>query len=204
MDTRLSTAVRRTATALAVFAAGPCVRRGLVRRKILRPIQRRAGRSTAALLTQQQISFFDYSTVGISSAPSALGTRGLKLQANQSSGVFGGVSVSPEWPKLYWQLQRAVRLVGEFQRAISGRRKRIHSVVHFWRGNERHPVAQWAGGTQDSIWFGGHDRWQFVERLASLLTHRSDQILGHSGWHLCGGCLCGQQQRCGSLLRRLW
>ena len=39
--------------------------------------------------------FFDYSTVGIPAAPSGAGTRGLKLQANQSSGVFGGVSVSP-------------------------------------------------------------------------------------------------------------
>jgi hypothetical protein len=41
--------------------------------------------------------FFDYSTVGIPPAPNSgpLGTRGLKLQANQSSGVFGGMSVSP-------------------------------------------------------------------------------------------------------------
>jgi len=33
--------------------------------------------------------------VGVSVAPSALGTRGMKLQANQSSGIFGGMSVSP-------------------------------------------------------------------------------------------------------------
>src|SRR5687767_6662416 len=40
--------------------------------------------------------FFDYSTAGIPPAPNSGGTtRGLKLQANQSSGVFGGVSVSP-------------------------------------------------------------------------------------------------------------
>jgi hypothetical protein len=41
--------------------------------------------------------FFDYSTVGIPSAPNSVGgtTRGLKLQANLSSGVFGGFSVSP-------------------------------------------------------------------------------------------------------------
>ena len=39
--------------------------------------------------------FFDYSTVGVPAAPSGAGTRGLKLQANQSSGVFGGVSASP-------------------------------------------------------------------------------------------------------------
>jgi hypothetical protein len=40
--------------------------------------------------------FFDYSTVGIPSAPNAGGTtRGMKLQANLSAGVFSGMSVSP-------------------------------------------------------------------------------------------------------------
>ena len=41
--------------------------------------------------------FFDYSTVGIPLAPNSAGgeTRGMKLQANLSSGVFGGVSASP-------------------------------------------------------------------------------------------------------------
>lgn len=41
--------------------------------------------------------FFDYSSVGIPSAPNSTGgtTRGMKLQANLFSGVFGGMSVSP-------------------------------------------------------------------------------------------------------------
>ncbi len=40
--------------------------------------------------------FFDYSTAGIPPAPNSAGaTRGLKLQANLFSGVFGGLSVSP-------------------------------------------------------------------------------------------------------------
>jgi hypothetical protein len=41
--------------------------------------------------------FFDYSTVGIPSAPNSTGgtTRGVKLQANLSGGVFSGMSVSP-------------------------------------------------------------------------------------------------------------
>lgn len=39
--------------------------------------------------------FFDYSTVGIPSAPSGGGTRGLKLQANLTNGIFSGLSVSP-------------------------------------------------------------------------------------------------------------
>jgi len=41
--------------------------------------------------------FFDYSTVGIPSAPNSSGgtTRGMKLQANLSAGLLGGVSASP-------------------------------------------------------------------------------------------------------------
>ena len=40
--------------------------------------------------------FFDYSTVGIPAAPgSAATTRGMKLQANLTAGVFTGMSVSP-------------------------------------------------------------------------------------------------------------
>src|SRR5688500_20002832 len=41
--------------------------------------------------------FFDYSTVGIPSAPNSLGgtTRGIKLEANVSAGVFSGISASP-------------------------------------------------------------------------------------------------------------
>lgn len=41
--------------------------------------------------------FFDYSSIGIPSAPNSTGgsTRGLKMQANLINGVFGGFSVSP-------------------------------------------------------------------------------------------------------------
>ncbi len=41
--------------------------------------------------------FFDYSTVGIPSAPNSTGgtTRGMKIQANLISGIFGGASASP-------------------------------------------------------------------------------------------------------------
>lgn len=39
--------------------------------------------------------FFDYSTVGIPAAPSAPGTRGMKLQANLTSGASGGFLIRP-------------------------------------------------------------------------------------------------------------
>jgi len=38
---------------------------------------------------------YDYSAIGVPSAPNGTGTRGLKLTANNSGGVFSGFSVSP-------------------------------------------------------------------------------------------------------------
>jgi hypothetical protein len=39
--------------------------------------------------------FYDYSAIGVPSAPNGTGTRGLKMTANNTGGVFGGFSVSP-------------------------------------------------------------------------------------------------------------
>lgn len=39
--------------------------------------------------------YYDYSQIGVPAAPNGTGTRGLKLTANNSSAIFGGVSVSP-------------------------------------------------------------------------------------------------------------
>ena len=39
--------------------------------------------------------FYDYSAIGIASAPNGAGTRGLKMTANNAGGVFSGFSVSP-------------------------------------------------------------------------------------------------------------
>ena len=39
--------------------------------------------------------FYDYSAIGVPSAPNGSGTRGLKMTANNSGGVFSGFSVSP-------------------------------------------------------------------------------------------------------------
>lgn len=39
--------------------------------------------------------FYDYSTIGVPAAPNGTGTRGLKLTANNTSGILGGLSVSP-------------------------------------------------------------------------------------------------------------
>jgi hypothetical protein len=39
--------------------------------------------------------YYDYSTIGVPAAPNGSGTRGLKMTANNSVGILGGLSVSP-------------------------------------------------------------------------------------------------------------
>jgi hypothetical protein len=101
--------------------------------------------------------FFDYSTVGIPPAPNSgpLGTHGVKLQANQSSAVFGGMSVSPTGLNIaatdyklsfdWW-----ANFNGPFPVGGSGSTQ----LSTFGVGTSG-TTAQWPGGTQDSIWFGG-------------------------------------------------
>lgn len=97
---------------------------------------------------------FDYSTAGIPTAPSGAGTRGLKMQANQSSGVFGGMSVSPTGQSFagdyivlfdWWENFNGPAPVGG-----SGSTQ----IGTFGVGTSG-TTPQWAGGAQDSIWFAG-------------------------------------------------
>lgn len=99
--------------------------------------------------------YFDYNTVGIPPAPGSSGTtRGLKLQANQSSGVFGGVSVSP----IGLSLPKAYTLTFDwwtnFNGPAPGGGNGSTQLSTFGVGTSG-TVAQWPGGSQDSIWFGG-------------------------------------------------
>lgn len=48
------------------------------------------------LLSDTLVNFsYDYSSIGVPTAPSGAGSKGLKLTANNSGGVFSGFSVSP-------------------------------------------------------------------------------------------------------------
>lgn len=99
--------------------------------------------------------FFDYSTVGVPAAPSGTGTRGLKLQANQSSGIFGGVSVSPTG---YLNTMADYRVKFDWWANFNGPAPVGGSgstqLSTFGVGTSG-TTAQWPGGVQDSIWFGG-------------------------------------------------
>jgi hypothetical protein len=98
--------------------------------------------------------FFDYSTIGIPSAPSAGGTtRGLKLEANYSGGVFSGISASPNGQSfsgsytvsfdIWWNFIGPAPAGGNGSTQVTGAGVGTAGTT-----------AQWAGGTQDSIHFG--------------------------------------------------
>jgi hypothetical protein len=96
---------------------------------------------------------FDYSTVGIPAPFGLPGTRGLKLQANQANGIFSGVSVSPNGQSFagdfIMQFSWWANFNGPFPAGGSGSTQ----LSTFGVGTSGN-VAQWPGGTQDSIWFG--------------------------------------------------
>ncbi len=98
--------------------------------------------------------FFNYGTAGIPAAPSGAGTRGLKLQANQSSGVFGGVSVSPNGRSFTGNYSVLFDWWANFNGPFPAGGSGSTQLSTFGVGTSG-TVAQWAGGTQDSIWFGG-------------------------------------------------
>lgn len=98
--------------------------------------------------------FFDYSEVGIPSAPRSTGgsTMGLKLQANTAGGVFGGVSVSPTGAAFTGNyvvsFDMWLNFNGGFPAGGNGSTQAGGAGI-LTAGSS----AQWAGGTQDSVWF---------------------------------------------------
>ncbi len=109
--------------------------------------------------------FFDYSTVGIPSAPNSTGgsTRGLKMQANETSGIFGGFSVSPTGQDFsstanykltfdWWaNANGATTPPGPgFPAGGSG-----STQISTYGIQTSGTTVQWPGGLQDSIWFAG-------------------------------------------------
>lgn len=98
--------------------------------------------------------FFDYATVGIPQAPSGVGSRGMKLQANLTNGIFSGMSVSPTGQSFtgdytvrfdWW-----ANFNGPFPVGGSG----STNLSTFGVGTSG-TTPQWAGGVQDSVWFAG-------------------------------------------------
>ncbi len=98
--------------------------------------------------------FFDYSTVGIPTAPnSAPGTsRGLKLQANLTSGIFGGMSASPIGVNVTGDYKLQFDWWANFNGPFPGGGSGSTNLSTFGIGTVG-TTAQWPGGVQDSVWF---------------------------------------------------
>jgi hypothetical protein len=72
--------------------------------------------------------FFDYSTVGVPPAPNSAGTtRGLKFQANLTSGIFGGLSVSPTGKSFTGDVRLRFDLWQNFNGPFPGAGQRLHA-----------------------------------------------------------------------------
>jgi hypothetical protein len=97
--------------------------------------------------------FFDYSTAGIPAAPSAAGTHGLKLQTNQANGIFSGVSASPNGQSFTGDYRVLFDWWANFNGPAPVGGSGSTQLSSFGIGTSG-SVAQWPGGTQDSIWFG--------------------------------------------------
>jgi hypothetical protein len=97
--------------------------------------------------------FYDYSTVGIPPAPNSAGTtRGLKLQANLTSGVFGGLSVSPAGQSFTGNYRLRFDLWQNFNGPFPDGGSGSTQITGAGIGTAG-TTPQWPGGTQDSLWF---------------------------------------------------
>lgn len=98
--------------------------------------------------------FFDYSTVGIPMAPNGTGTRGMKLQANLSNGIFSGMSVSPIGQNFSGDYTVLFDWWANFNGPFPGGGSGSTNLSTYGIGTSG-TIAQWPGGTQDSVWFAG-------------------------------------------------
>lgn len=101
--------------------------------------------------------FFDYSSVGIPSAPNSAGgtTRGLRLAANTNALVaaFGGVSVSPTGQSFTGDFRVRFDAWLNYNGPLPAGGSGSTQVTGAGVGTAGN-TPQWAGGTQDSLWFG--------------------------------------------------
>lgn len=99
--------------------------------------------------------FFDYSAAGIPSAPRSTGgtTRGMLLQANLTAAVFGGLSVSPAGQAFSGDYRLRFDLWQNYNGPLPAGGSGSTQVTGAGVGTAG-TTPQWAGGTQDSVWFG--------------------------------------------------
>lgn len=96
---------------------------------------------------------FDYSTYGIPNAPGSSTSLGLRMQANVTGGVFGGLSASPNGQSFTGNYKLSAHVWMNFLGPLPGGGSGTTQVGGMGIGTAG-ATAQWAGGTQDSVHFG--------------------------------------------------
>jgi hypothetical protein len=100
--------------------------------------------------------YYDYSAVGIPEAPnssgSAAATRGLKLQANLTGGVFSGLSVSPTGQAFTGDYRLKFDWWGNYNGPYPHAGNGSTNLSTFGVKTNG-TTAQWAGATHSSVWF---------------------------------------------------
>ena len=96
--------------------------------------------------------FFDYSTVGIPTAPSGPGSHGMKLQANLTNGIFSGMSVSPIGQSFTGDYRVRFDWWANFNGPFPAGGSGSTNLSTFGVGTGG-LTAQWPGAAQESVWF---------------------------------------------------
>ncbi len=96
--------------------------------------------------------FFDYSTYGIPSAPGSGGTtRGLRMMANLTNGVFGGLSVSPTGQSFTGDYKLSAQVWMNFLNTSAGSGNGTTQIGGLGIGTNG-TTAQWPGNA-NSVYF---------------------------------------------------
>jgi len=95
---------------------------------------------------------FDYSTYGIPNAPGSSTSLGLRMQANVTGGVFGGLSASPNGQSFTGDYELRAHVWMNFLGPLSTGGSGTTQLGGMGIGTAG-ASAQWPGGVQDSVWF---------------------------------------------------
>ena len=99
--------------------------------------------------------FFDYSSVGIPSAPHSTGgtTRGLRLEANKAGANFSGISVSPTGQSFIGDYEIRFDMWINYHGPLNGGSPGSTQITGVGVGTAG-TTPQWAGGVHDCVHFG--------------------------------------------------
>lgn len=110
--------------------------------------------STGANATDTTADFFyDYSAIGVPAAPSGTGTRGLKMTANNTAGVFGGLTVSPNGQSFSGPYTVAFDMWQNYVGPLGPGGSGTTQFSQYGVGTAG-TATQWIGATKDSVSFG--------------------------------------------------